>query len=99
MKVTHTKVLFFFLALISTYIFQQTNSTYVCPKKTALDIVPGCFDAVRLASGKDIRWLSRLCCKAVKALPVCLLIVYPDKAYNTLIFKSICARKFPGFIS
>lgn len=91
--------MFFLLTLISTLIFQpaeaQTILTILCSKRTALDKVPGCFDAVRLASGKDIRWLSRDCCKAVKTLPDCPLIVYPDRAYNTLIFKSICAKKFP----
>ncbi|KAF8087544.1 hypothetical protein N665_0579s0010 [Sinapis alba] len=103
MKPQQIKVMFFLLALI--FIVQllgaqnvQPVTTSICPKKTALDTVAGCFDAVKLASGNDTRLLTRECCQAVKALPECLLIVYPTKAVNTLIFKSICAQKFPGSI-
>ncbi|ESQ56268.1 hypothetical protein EUTSA_v10026915mg [Eutrema salsugineum] len=99
----HTKVMLFLLALIVTLMCQppeeaQPNSS-ICTDTSALDNVPGCFDAVKLAADKDTRWLSIDCCKAVKTLPDCLLIVYPDKAYNTEIFKSICVQKFAGIIS
>ncbi|KAL0741971.1 hypothetical protein Bca4012_083484 [Brassica carinata] len=97
------KGVFFLLAVISALIVQlsraqnvQPNTTLLCPKKTALDTVAGCFDAVKLASDNDTRLLTRECCQAVKALPECLLIVYPTRALNTLIFKAICAKKFPG---
>ncbi|CAH2061569.1 unnamed protein product [Thlaspi arvense] len=77
---------------------QAQSNTNICSNTGALDKVSGCYDAVRLASGKDIRWLSSDCCKAVKTLPDCLLMVYPDRAYRTSIFKSICVQKFPGSI-
>lgn len=103
MKPKQINVMFFLLAVISALIVQilgvqnvQPNTTLLCPKKTALDTVAGCFEAVKLASGSDTRLLTRECCQAVKALPECLLIVYPTRALNTLILKAICAKKFPG---
>lgn len=101
MKLQQTKVMFFLLALISTLIFRpseaQPNSN-LC-STTAIDNVPGCFYAVRLAASGDLRWLSRDCCKAVRKLPdTCYLLVVPGKAYYTNIFRSICINKFPGVL-
>ncbi|CAH8391517.1 unnamed protein product [Eruca vesicaria subsp. sativa] len=105
MKLRHIKLMFFLLALISTSIVQLLGAqdvhpnTFMCPKKTALDTVSGCFDAVKLASHNDSSLLTSECCQAVKTLPESLLLVSPTRALNTSIFKSICATKFPGSIS
>lgn len=105
MKPQQIKLMFFFLALISAWIAQpleaqndQPITTSLCPKQTALNTVPGCFEAVKLASANVTRFLTRECCQAVKQLPECLLLVFPTTALNTLIFKSICIKKFPGYI-
>lgn len=96
MKQKKIYVMFFLLTLISALIFRPLEATFTCPTKNALDLVPKCFDAVRLAAYGDERFLTELCCQAVKAiLPDCLLIVDPNKAVNTEIFKDICRKKFP----
>ncbi|AEE73645.1 hypothetical protein AtNW77_Chr3g0155571 [Arabidopsis thaliana] len=97
MKLQQTKVMFFLLALISTLMFQpsEAHNTNLCPT-TAIDNVPGCFDAVRKAAAGDFRWFTEVCCKAVRTLPdTCLLLVNPGQAYPTNIFRSICIGKFP----
>lgn len=99
MKSKQIKVMFFLLTLVSALIFRSSEaqqSTSICtPKQVApIDNVRGCVYAVKLAADSDTRWLSRDCCKAVKRLPDCLLLVAPDRAYHTSIFKSICFVKF-----
>ncbi|XP_020885953.1 uncharacterized protein LOC110229664 [Arabidopsis lyrata subsp. lyrata] len=104
MKLKQTKVTLFLLTLVSTLIFRPSEArldpNLLCSNNQTTPIAnePGCFDAVRLAADEDIRWLSRDCCEAVKRLPDCLLLVFPTKALNTNILKSICIRKFPGSI-
>ncbi|CAH2061567.1 unnamed protein product [Thlaspi arvense] len=109
------KVMFFLLTLISTLMFlpseAQEKSDFLpseaqeksdlCPLSTygILEKVPGCFNAVKLASYNDTRWLSIDCCKQVKTLPDCLFILSSDKATRTTIIINICMRKFPGSIS
>ncbi|ESQ51224.1 hypothetical protein EUTSA_v10017595mg [Eutrema salsugineum] len=97
MNQKQTMVMFFLLALISTLIFRQSEADANYCSTTAIDNVPGCFDAVRLASDFDFRWLSKDCCQAVRIfLDPCYLIVYPGKAYPIHFFQSICIDKFPG---
>ncbi|CAA7040375.1 unnamed protein product [Microthlaspi erraticum] len=94
--------MFFLLTLISALIFrpleaQSQSNTSICPKITAIDKVTGCFKAVRFAADHDERYLSEICCKAVRSIfPDCLLLVLPSKAVNTEVIKGICGKKFPG---
>ncbi|EOA32094.1 hypothetical protein CARUB_v10015343mg [Capsella rubella] len=101
MKQEQAKVMFFLLALTSTLVFRQSEAqpnSNLC-STTAIDNVPGCFDAVRLAADADFRWLSKDCCNAVETLPdTCFLVVVPGKAYYTNIFRSICISKFPKLL-
>ncbi|XP_010505482.1 PREDICTED: uncharacterized protein LOC104781998 [Camelina sativa] len=102
MKLKQNRVMsLFLLTIISTLVFRPSEAqlkTSTCSKEQLSPIVniPGCFDAVRLAAEADVRWLSRDCCRAVKILPDCLLVAFPNKvALHTSIFKSICVGKFP----
>ncbi|KAG7580271.1 hypothetical protein ISN44_As08g000860 [Arabidopsis suecica] len=74
----------------------EARNENLCPT-TAIDNVPGCFDALRKAAGDaDFRWVTKVCCTAVRTLPdTCYLLVYPGKAYPIRIFKSICNGMFP----
>ncbi|CAL9219219.1 unnamed protein product [Arabidopsis halleri] len=99
MKTKQIKMMFFLLIVVSALTFRPSEAqlkTSVCTSEQTAPIVKvdGCFDALRLAAGLDFRWLSRDCCKAVKTLDACLLVVYPHRAYNTYIFKNFCVLKF-----
>ena len=99
MKSKQIKMMFFVLIVVSALIFRPSEAqlkTSICTSKqtTPITQVAGCFNAVRLAADKDSKLLTRVCCRAVKTLDDCLLLVYPDRAYNTYIFKGICFEKF-----
>ncbi|ESQ52181.1 hypothetical protein EUTSA_v10017888mg [Eutrema salsugineum] len=100
MNQKQTTVIFFLLALISALILRQSGAELVGHENcdtTAIDKVPGCYDALRLASDSDYRWLSKDCCQAVSTfLDPCFLVCYPGKSYPINIFQDICSSKFPG---
>ncbi|CAH2061566.1 unnamed protein product [Thlaspi arvense] len=96
------KVMFIFLTLIPALILQPSEAqSDICPYDSTygvLDKVPGCSDAVKLVSYNDPRSLTRDCCKQVRTLPDCLLIISAERAERTTIFISICIKIFPGSI-
>ncbi|CAL9219218.1 unnamed protein product [Arabidopsis halleri] len=99
MKPKQMKMMFFILFVVAAFIFRPSEAqikTSICTSKQTMPIVnvAGCFNAVRLAADRDTRLLTRVCCRAVKTLDDCLLLVYPNRAYNTSIFKGICFEKF-----
>ncbi|ESQ51225.1 hypothetical protein EUTSA_v10017866mg [Eutrema salsugineum] len=63
-----------------------------------IDRVPGCFNALRLASDRDYRSLTVECCRAVYAtLPdTCFLTVYPDRVLPISVFRVICTNTVPA---
>ncbi|EOA32096.1 hypothetical protein CARUB_v10015345mg [Capsella rubella] len=96
-------MLLFVLTLVSILVCKASEAgqdpSHVCSKTdtSPIDNIPGCFDAVRLAADADTRWLSSDCCKAVRTLPYCLLVIFPTKlAVNTITLRNICIKKFPG---
>ncbi|KAH0924744.1 uncharacterized protein LOC103866644 [Brassica rapa] len=91
MKLKQTNVMFMVLALISALVFLQSEAVDRCPTGN-INLVPGCFDALRLASDKDYSRLSRACCRAVYSLDsdTCFFLFYPSPAYSIKIFKNIC---------
>ncbi|KAG2273385.1 hypothetical protein Bca4012_086036 [Brassica carinata] len=91
MKLKQTNVMVMVLALISALVFLQSEAGNYCPTEN-INSIPGCWDALKLASGKDTRWLSRDCCRAVYSVNsnVCYLLLYPGKAYPIKMFKDIC---------
>ncbi|AEE73641.1 hypothetical protein AtNW77_Chr3g0155531 [Arabidopsis thaliana] len=103
MKSKQIKMMFFLLIVVSALILRPSKAqikTSICSRTQTrpIDNVDGCFDAVRLAADVDIKWLSRDCCKAVKTLDDCLLLVFPNRAYNTNLFKEICFEIFNNLI-
>ncbi|ESQ44143.1 hypothetical protein EUTSA_v10006373mg [Eutrema salsugineum] len=99
MNQKQTTVMFFLLALISALVFRQSKALvgHENCETTAIDNVPGCYDALRLASDSDFRWLSKDCCQAVSTfLDPCFLVCYPGKSYPIHFFQSACSLKFPG---
>ncbi|KAJ4892170.1 ECA1-like gametogenesis related family protein [Raphanus sativus] len=90
MKLKQTNVMFMVLALISALVFLQSEADE-CPTGN-INLVPGCFDALRLASGKDYSRLSRACCRAVYSInsDTCFFLFYPSPPYPIKTFKNIC---------
>ncbi|CDY37532.1 BnaA05g33970D [Brassica napus] len=86
-----TNVMFMVLALVSALVFLQSEAGNYCPTEN-INSIPGCFDALKLASGKDYRRLTRGCCRAVfSVIPdTCFLLLFPGKAYPIKMFRNIC---------
>ncbi|XP_048636262.1 uncharacterized protein LOC106365669 [Brassica napus] len=91
MKLKQTNVMFMVLALVSALVFLQSEAGNYCPTEN-INSIPGCFDALKLASGKDYRRLTRGCCRAVfSVIPdTCFLLLFPGKAYPIKMFRNIC---------
>ncbi|VYS55933.1 unnamed protein product [Arabidopsis thaliana] len=99
MKTKQLKMMFFLLILVSALINRPSEaqlklSVCSCTQTRPIENVAGCLDSLRLAVHQDFRLLSRDCCKAVKTLPDCLFVLYPNIVYNTYIFKNFCFLKF-----
>ncbi|CAN7052351.1 unnamed protein product [Brassica oleracea var. botrytis] len=79
------------LSLVSALVFLQSEAGNYCPTEN-INSIPGCFDALKLASGKDYRRLTRDCCRAVfSVIPdTCFLLLFPGKAYPIKMFRNIC---------
>lgn len=96
MNLKQTKILFFLLALILVLVIRQLEAApkQVFCSTAPIDRVPGCYDALRLASGHDFRWLSENCCRAVFSIypDNCSLTVYPNIDLPIYVFKDICHR-------
>ncbi|CAG7878609.1 unnamed protein product [Brassica rapa] len=91
MKLKQTNVMFMVLALVSALVFLQSEAGNYCPLEN-INSIPGCFDALKLATGKDISKLTRACCRAVFSVSsdTCYLLLFPGKAYPIKIFRDIC---------
>ncbi|KAL0817877.1 hypothetical protein Bca101_074321 [Brassica carinata] len=91
MKLKQTNLMFMVLALVSALVFLQSEAGNYCPTEN-INSIPGCFDALKLASGKDYRRLTRDCCRAVfSVIPdTCFLLLFPGKAYPIKMFRNIC---------
>ncbi|CAN8272570.1 unnamed protein product [Cochlearia groenlandica] len=92
MKLMKTNTMFFVLALVSALIFQKSEAAAIkyC-STTNIELIPGCYDALRLAYDKDFRKLSRDCCRAVFSLPTdCVVPIHPGKTYPSTSFRFIC---------
>ncbi|CAF1794050.1 unnamed protein product [Brassica napus] len=83
--------MFMVLALVSALVFLQSQAGNYCPLEN-INSIPGCFDALKLATGKDISKLTRACCRAVFSVSsdTCYLLLFPGKAYPIKIFRDIC---------
>ncbi|KAF3584102.1 hypothetical protein F2Q69_00032613 [Brassica cretica] len=102
MKLKQTNVMFMVLALVSALVFLQSQAGNYCSLENSeagnycptenINSIPGCFDALKLASGKDYRRLTRDCCRAVfSVIPdTCFLLLFPGKAYPIKMFRNIC---------
>ncbi|WZZ63426.1 hypothetical protein YC2023_063533 [Brassica napus] len=90
MKLKQTNVMFMVLALVSALVFLQSEAGNYCPLEN-INSIPGCFDALKLATGKDISKLTRACCRAVFSVSsdTCYLLLFPGKAYPIKIFRDI----------
>ncbi|KAG7575601.1 hypothetical protein ISN45_Aa03g000820 [Arabidopsis thaliana x Arabidopsis arenosa] len=97
MKLKQTKVMFFLSALILALIVRPSEAAPrdVYCLTTRISRVPGCYDALRLAAGRDYRWLSVDCCRAVFAtLPeTCVLTL--KALISTLMFQPSGAKDTP----
>ncbi|WZY96611.1 hypothetical protein YC2023_068940 [Brassica napus] len=82
--------MFIVLALVSALVFLQSEAGNYCPLEN-INSIPGCFDALKLATGKDISKLTRACCRAVFSVSsdTCYLLLFPGKAYPIKIFRDI----------
>ncbi|XP_020886104.1 uncharacterized protein LOC110229715 [Arabidopsis lyrata subsp. lyrata] len=100
MKLKQTKVMFFLSALILALILRPSEAAPrdVYCLTTRISRVPGCYDALRLAAGRDYRWLSVDCCRAVFAtLPdTCVLTLKGDFALPISVFRVICSNTVPA---
>lgn len=86
------------LALISALVFRQSEADK--PKldyclTTNIDKVPGCFNALKLASDHNFKELSEDCCKAVYSIfpDTCYLTISPGQFLPINVFKDICKYK------
>ncbi|KAH0881741.1 LOW QUALITY PROTEIN: hypothetical protein HID58_069135 [Brassica napus] len=86
--------MFMVLALVSALVFLQSQAGNYCPLEN-INSIPGCFDALKLATGKDISKLTRACCRAVFSVSsdTCYLLLFPGKAYPIKIFRDICLNQ------
>ncbi|XP_056858391.1 uncharacterized protein LOC130507756 [Raphanus sativus] len=91
MKLKQTNAMFMVLALILALVFLQSEAGNYCPLEN-INSIPGCFDALKAASGNDTRRLTRDCCRAVFSVnsDTCYLLLFPGKAYPIKMFRNIC---------
>ncbi|AEE73646.1 unnamed protein product [Arabidopsis thaliana] len=94
------EVIFFLLAITLASILRPSEAAppEVYCLTYRISRVPGCYDALRLAAGRDYRWLSVDCCRAVYAtLPdTCFLTLKPDLALPINVFRVICSNTVPA---
>ncbi|CAH8324119.1 unnamed protein product [Eruca vesicaria subsp. sativa] len=96
MNQKQTNVMFLLLALISASVFLRSEAGNYCSTEN-INSIPGCFDALKLASGHDYRKLTRDCCRAVYSVnsETCYLLLFPGKAYPIMMFRNICLNVPP----